>query len=135
MLRPRVEGFFVSIGLLAIRLVAGAAFMHHGLPKIQNPFNWMPGSSMPSILIALAAVAEFFGGISWVLGLFTPLFSLMIACTMGVAVSTHLGHGDPFIGHAGPSYEIAALYLAIAVNFLFSGPGKFSLDAWLFGKK
>jgi hypothetical protein len=52
-----------SVGLLLLRLVMGAAFVLHGWPKIQNPFGWMgPEATMPGILIALAAVAEFGGG-------------------------------------------------------------------------
>jgi hypothetical protein len=33
----------------------------------------------------------------------------------------------------GPSFEPAAFYLACAVLFLLAGPGRFSLDAMLFG--
>src|SRR5690349_2228601 len=35
-----------SIGLLAIRLVAGLGIALHGFPKIQNPFGWM-GDALP----------------------------------------------------------------------------------------
>jgi len=53
-----------SVGLLLLRLVVGAAFLFHGWPKIQNPFGWMgPEAPMPGILLALAALAEFGGGI------------------------------------------------------------------------
>lgn len=134
-LRPRPETRLASLGLVLLRIVAGAAFVLHGLPKIQNPFEWLPHSTMPSLLIALAAASEFFGGICWILGLFTPLFSFLIACTMGVALSSHLSHGDSFVSHGGGSYELAALYLSIALVFLWVGPGRFSLDAVLFGSE
>jgi len=117
-------------------LVMGTAFLCHGWPKIQNPFGWMgPESPMPAILLALAALAEFGGGIALILGLLTRLASLGIACVMIVAIGTvHLPQGDPFVGQGGPSWELAAVYLACAILFLLAAPGRFSLDARLFGR-
>ena len=63
-------GWLGSVGLLLPRLVMGAAFVLHGWPKIQNPFGWMgPEAPFPVILIALAALAEFGGGLALIVGL------------------------------------------------------------------
>ena len=68
-----------SVGLLVLRLVMGAAFMHHGWGKIQNPMGWMgPEATMPAILQALAAISEFGGGLALIAGLLTRLGSLGI---------------------------------------------------------
>ncbi len=127
-----------SVGLLLLRLVMGVAFMHHGWSKIQNPMGWMgPEASMPAILQALAAISEFGGGLALIAGLLTRLGSLGITSVMVVALATvHLKLGHPFVAakSGGPSYELPAVYLACAVMFLLLGPGKFSLDALLFGK-
>lgn len=126
-----------SVGLLLLRLVMGVAFIFHGWPKIQNPMGWMgPEASVPAILQALAALAEFGGGMALVAGLLTRLASLGIMSNMIVALGmVHLPHGDPFVGKGvGPSYELAAVYLACAVLFLILGPGRFSLDALVFRK-
>jgi putative oxidoreductase len=126
-----------SAGLLLLRLVVGAAFLFHGWAKIQNPRGWMgPEASVPAILQALAAVAEFGGGMALIVGLLTRLASLGIATNMIVAVGmVHLPHRDPFVSiTGGRSYELAAVYLACAVLFLVLGPGRFSLDALLFRK-
>lgn len=122
-------GNSASTALLCLRLAAGVAFMMHGWPKIQHPFNWMgPDAPIPPVFQFLAAFSEFFGGLAWVLGLLTPLASLGIFTTMVVAVYTHASKGDPFVGRGG-SYELALIYLCVAMIFIFIGPGRFSLDA------
>jgi putative oxidoreductase len=127
-----------SIVLLILRLVAGSAFILHGWQKIQNPVGWMgPESSIPGFFQLLAAISEFGGGIGWVLGLFTPLASLGIASTMTFAVYFHsMVRKDPFVNlTGGPSYELALVYLGIALVCLVLGPGKFSLDKMIFGER
>jgi putative oxidoreductase len=109
---------------LGVRVVVGLAFMLHGWPKICDPLRWM-GPGMPGPLQALAAVAEFGGGLAWILGLLTPLASAGIACTMVVAIARHvLVKHDPFLG----GYELAAVYLSVALLLLFGGSGRFSID-------
>lgn len=129
----------ISTGLLILRLVAGLAFMFHGWGKIQNPTGWMgPNATIPGFLQALAAVAEFGGGLAWMLGLLTPLASLGLACTMVVATWLHAFMlKDPFVakGPGSGSYELASVYFCIAVLLLLAGPGRFSLDRALFGEK
>ena len=74
---------------------------------------------------------------AWILGLLTPLASFGLACTMAVAVWMHaVVRGDPFVPSGpGGSYELASIYLGIAILLLLSGPGRFSMDRAVFGKK
>lgn len=127
----------MSIALLILRLVAGTAFLLHGWGKIQNPFGWMgPDANVPGIFQALAAFSEFGGGLAWILGLLSSLASLGMLFTMSVAVHFHaILRGDPFVNPKGASYELALVYLVISLLFILGGPGKFSLDQKLFGKK
>ena len=129
-------GYIGSVGLLLLRLVMGVAFLFHGWGKIQNPLGWMgPDAHVPAILQASAALAEFGGGAALIAGFLTRLASLGIATNMAVALGmVHLPHGHPFVNVKGPSYELAAVYLACAVVFLLLGPGRFSLDAIFFRK-
>ncbi len=128
-----------SLGLLLLRLVSGLAFVFHGWGKIQDPFDWMgEGAAFPGILQAAAAVSEFGGGLAWMLGLLTPLASLGLAGTMAVAIHMHavvLEH--PFVPQGpGPgSYELASVYLCIALLLLLGGPGRYSADRVIFGEK
>jgi len=138
LLKPLRQPARVSAGLLLLRLVAGAAFLYHGYGKIQNPFGWMgPDAGFPGIFQALAALSEFGGGLAWMLGLLTPLASFGLACTMTVAVWMHAAvlH-DPFVAlQGGRSYELASVYLCVAVLLLLAGPGRFSADRVAFGEK
>jgi len=124
-----------SVGLLLLRLVMGGAFVLHGWGKIHNPMGWMgPEAPVPAVLQALAAVAEFGGGMALIVGLLTRLASLGIMTNMIVALAmVHLPHGDPFVGKpGGPSFELPAVYLACAALFVLLGSGRVSLDALLF---
>jgi putative oxidoreductase len=133
---PR-QTFLASLGLLALRLAVGAAFMLHGFGKIQNPMGWMgPDSPTPGALQALAALSEFGGGLAWILGLLTPLASLGILSTMAVALHMHvIIKGDPFVAHGGSSFELALVYFSVAVVMLLVGPGRLAADSLIFGER
>lgn len=127
-----------DVALLALRLVAGVAFVLHGWGKIQHPFDWMgPDSGTPALFQALAALSEFGGGIAWIVGLLVPLASLGVLSTMVVAVWTHaVVRGDPFVpGKGGPAFELPLVYLCVALLLVLAGPGRFSLDKKLFGAR
>ena len=131
---PDFAGGRAALGLAALRIVVGLAFMLHGWDKIQDPLGWMgPKSGYPGWLQALAALSEFGGGLAWIVGLLTPLASIGILCTMFVAVRVHLQMGAVFIG-PDKSYELPLVYLVVALLLLLAGPGKLSLDALFFNK-
>ncbi len=113
----------------------------HGLPKMKTPFTWMgPDAPVAGVLQALAALSEFGGGVALLAGLLTPLACLGIMSTMFVATLMNLTNKvNPtyFVkpqGAPGDSYESAAMYFAIALALLLTGPGLVSLDALIFGK-
>jgi putative oxidoreductase len=128
----------VDLALLLVRLVVGAAFMHHGYGKIQHPITWMgPQSDYPGFFQALSAISEFIGGAALVLGFLTRISAFGIICNMSVAVHLHMIKlGDPFVNTTGgSSYELALAFLVIGVLFFITGPGKYSLDQLIFWKK
>ena len=142
-----------AVGLLVLRLVAGAAFILHGWPKIyQNGQFYQNGQLVmttwmndvfkekapPPYLQGAAAVAEFGGGIALIIGFLTPLAALGIAAVMGTAIAmVNIPHGDPFVAPSPgqSSCELAAVYLAAAIALLLVGPGTLSLDYCLFGRR
>ena len=133
--RQRLGG---SVALLFLRLIVGAAFIIIGYGKVQNPTGWMgPTPPIPGPLLALAAIAEFGGGISLLLGLLTRLGALGLLITMIVAAAFHIFvAGDPFINPTGGgSWQLAAAYAGVAALYLGLGPGRFSLDRMIFGER
>lgn len=127
-----------DIALLLVRLVVGSAFLWHGSGKIQNPFGWMgPQAFAPAPLQALAAIAEFGGGLCLMIGFLTALGALGIATTMAVAIFMHaVLRGDPFISSiGGPSWELPVTYLSLMVMLKLIGAGRFSVDHYCFGPK
>jgi putative oxidoreductase len=118
-------------GLLLLRLFGGLALaLGHGLGKIppSEGFIGMVGGlgfPAPEVFAWASGLAEFGGGLLLAMGLLTRPASLIVAFNM--AVAAFLQHADdPFGGK-----EKALLFLAIAVCFLLTGPGRFSLDALL----
>ncbi len=136
----RIYGEFLGgargLGLLVLRVVAGSAMALHGWQKMGNMTGWGTGMGIPAPLQACAAVAEFGGGLAWVLGALMPVASLGLIITMGVATyMMAVKFGAPFVGGPGnPSVESAAGYLGMAILFLVVGPGRLSVDSLLFGK-
>jgi putative oxidoreductase len=74
----------------------------------------------------MAALTEFGGGLLLMLGLFFRPVLVFFLITMTVATASHLAAGE------GPWHatEMATVF----VVFFLLGPGRYSLDAWLFGR-
>lgn len=120
-----------SIGLLWLRVSAGLMMaMSHGWPKLikfsadadKFPDPLGVGSS---VSMAMAIFGEFVCGITVALGLATRWTAVPVAITMAVAAG---------IVHAEDGWsrqEFPLLYFAVFITFIFTGGGKFSIDALL----
>ncbi|MBI3234061.1 MAG: DoxX family protein [Bacteroidetes bacterium] len=125
----------IDFGLLILRLAAGGLMAGtHGLAKLESyaekseTFLSFMGLS-PSFSMSLTIFAEFSCGILIVLGLFTRLAVIPNIIAMLVAVL--VAHkDDPF-----KEAEHALLYLGCYITLLFTGPGKYALDQYLWKKK
>ncbi|MBW3637216.1 MAG: DoxX family protein [Armatimonadetes bacterium] len=126
-----------AVGLLFLRIFTGYAMAQHGLGKIQNPFGWMGDAPVPGFLQALAAASEFFGGIALIFGVLTPLACLGIMSTMFVAIMSMMMRGAPMVAPkpSAPSWEMAGLFFFITLALFMTGPGRLSVDYFLFGRK
>src|SRR4051794_35890975 len=110
-----------ALGFLALRVVIGAAFILHGMGKIEHATEWMnkmADSPPPPYLQAAAAYSEVIGGGALIVGLLTPLAALALIGVMVGALTYHLQRGDKFVAVGNPSWELAAVYFAGALLFL-----------------
>ncbi len=122
-----------DIGLLVLRTGIGGMFIMHGLPKLMGgPDKWMMlGGVMKSLGVDFAPMAwgfmgafsECIGGLLLAIGIFTRPACFALLATMIVAVSMHIGKGDPFVKY---SHAVEAGILFISLILI--GPGKYSID-------
>ncbi|MGE0144918.1 MAG: DoxX family protein [Planctomycetota bacterium] len=135
---PRSVPAPVSFGLLLVRVVTVVALGLHGAGKLGNLTGWMPESAgFPPALLPVAAIAEGIGGWLLAAGFLTPIAALGAVGVMAGAVWHHVNQGHPFVPGAqgGPSFELAASFLAGSVLVLLAGPGGISVDAVAFKRR
>jgi len=132
---PRFPGWVQDAAHSLLRVVAGAAFMQHGVQKL---FGLLvppdrPWTGAPELLSQMwfAGVLEVFGGALILFGLFTRPVAFLLAGQMAVAY---------FMAHAPRSFwpilnggEPAVLFCFIFLYLVAAGPGRYSMDAVLFG--
>jgi putative oxidoreductase len=125
----------MDLAFLILRLTVGLVVAGHGAQKL---FGWFGGPGLKGTAGILASkgfrpvgfwtvmgvVAEFGGGVLFVLGLWSPLGALGIAATMLTAIKLHW----PEFWAVKGGYEYALVNLGVAVAVGIAGPGAFSLD-------
>jgi len=121
------------LGLLALRLALGAAFMFHGYPKLTDPAHWLkafPGFGYPSYFAYISGILELFGGGLVLIGLFTRGAALLLAIEMGLVLARTT---IPAVGiYAVGKYETPLLLGAAALALATTGAGLISIDAFTF---
>jgi putative oxidoreductase len=122
-----------DIALLVLRLWFGTVLaLGHGWGKVSHLGAFIDNVAktvpLPHVLGPAAALSEFAGGLLLALGLFSRPAAALIMTTMGVA-AFHIHAADPFM-----KKEFALAYGVAALVALIAGPGRYSLDARLFGR-
>ena len=112
-------GGWPGVGLLLLRLLTGAALIYFGI---------VGAMEAPSLTIIVLQIIGIGAGLLLLIGLWTPVAGTLAAIVKAwVAFSRFLSHsGDPWI----PIVE-AVLGTVLAMV----GPGVWSIDARLFGRK
>lgn len=133
-----------SLGLLILRVFLGGIMMVHGSQKVFGAFEG-PGLKgftettrnlklePAEILGPVGAYSEFLGGLSILLGFFTPAGAIAIINTMAVAIwKVHAKNG---FWNNKRGYEFNAMIIAASTALILTGPGQVSVDGVIFGDK
>ncbi len=118
---------------LILRIWVGANFIVHARPKLGKGFaptaQAMKGLGVPVGATYAATFLELVGGVFLILGLIVPIVGGLFAVFMvaNSIMKKRKMHAD-YIATGKPSYEVDALYLALALVLVFLGAGVFSLD-------
>ncbi len=112
-----------------IRIITGFFMIYHGYEvfdaKIMNGYlTWdmFKDGSMGKLLVYAGKVAELIAGVLLFIGLFTRLSAIVIAVTM-LSISLFVGKGRIWYEDQHPF-----LFVLLALVFVFTGPGSWSVD-------
>lgn len=120
---------------LMLRVVLGLAFIAHGYPKLfKNRLEvaqWLDaiGIAPGKFWVLVVGVVEFFGGIALILGAWVEFVGILLAINMLVAMWKVKWGKIGYIAQQG-GWELDLIYLAVALSFLFTGPGAWALFSW-----
>lgn len=125
----------INAALLILRIACAMAFLYHGSSILfgafagPGPQQFAASHRWPAALGYLVGLAQFGGGLAVLSGI---LFRLGAACIVAVMLGAiflvHLPSGFD-IGNGGAEYALTQLLVAVA--FLLTGPGAYSLASWL----
>jgi putative oxidoreductase len=113
-------------GPLPIRILAGIAFIAHGLPKLSEPSmtqGFFGNIGLPPELAIPIGLLEVIGGFAILVGVVTRIASILFIIEMiGATIVAKLSEG--FVG----GFELELLLISIAISLLLTGPGNISIE-------
>jgi putative oxidoreductase len=113
-------------GPLPIRILAGIAFIAHGIPKLSDPAmtqGFFGNIGLPPELAIPIGMLEVIGGFALLVGVVTRIASILFIIQMiGATLVAKLSEG--FVG----GFELELLLMSVAISLLLTGPGKISIE-------
>lgn len=122
---------FVEPAYCLMRFVFGALFACHGAQKLFGAFGGHVMTGQPLILVG--GILEFGGGLLIAVGLLTRIAAFLCSGEMAVGYfMSHASHGFwPIVNKGEPAVMYCFAFLFIAAF----GPGRFSLDRVIRGRR
>ena len=120
-------------GVAIVRMITGLFLIYHGAEvfdksKMMEYASWdlFKNSFSPSFLVYTGKSAELVAGFLLFVGLATRVAAIMIMITF-IYISFFVGHGKVWYDDQHPF-----MFVLIAIVFLVTGPGAWSMDELLF---
>ena len=128
---------------LVLRVVVGFFMMLHGLMKLQDiegttGYFGSLGIPLAPAVAWLVALIESLGGLALILGAFTRVSALLLACVLlGAIIFARIPAGSfgalPFSLMGDTGFELEAVLLSANLALALLGAGIWSVDKRLFG--
>jgi putative oxidoreductase len=125
----------MDAGLLILRIASTLAFLYHGSSILFGAFGGLGPEAFasrmhaPAIVGYLVGLAQLVGGLAILTGILFRVGAVFIIIVMlGAIFLVHLPHGFD-VGKGGAEYALTQSLIALA--FLFTGPGAYSLNSCL----
>ena len=118
-------------GLLLLRLTLGVYLIAQGVRIVAPLVN--TGTS-PTIFAALTALTMLVGGALGAVGILTPITQSMSAAAGLLTLIDAMRTPSAVTGPEVP-WPLGLMTTVVAVSLVFLGPGAYSIDASLFGRK
>jgi putative oxidoreductase len=128
-----------DIALLILRVVFGLTFAAHGWQKVfifglggvARSFADI-GVPLPHVAGPAIACLELIGGAALILGAFTRIFGIALACDMVGAIAMVRAKGGFF---APNGIELELMLFCAATALAIAGAGQYSIDTLLAGRR
>ena len=125
----------VSFGLAVLRVATGIVFLNHGYAKMfkmgiggVTGFVGNVGIPLPNVMATLITLLEVFGAVALIVGFLTRPLAVVFALDMlGAIFLVQLKNGFS-------KFELEFLLLGAAIALIFTGPGRYSIDAMIAGR-
>jgi len=122
---------YAALGLATFRVIVGAVFVKHAMPKLENPHStreFFRSVDLPDsvYLVYLALGIEIVAGTLLAIGLYTQYAALILTVFMFVATYVATVKMDKdFKG----GYEVDILLLGACFMYYLNGAGQYAVDA------
>ena len=123
-------GRWPGVGLLLLRAAVGAWAAIEGASHVLG--TQASGASGDPVLIVMGGMLAVVSGAALVVGFLTPVAALIVALLGTGRALSWIPAPDPYLigTHAG-----AWFVTIVAIGVALLGPGAFSLDSYLFGRR
>ncbi len=126
---------FLPFLALVLRVVIGLNFLigrgiRHLFTERNHTVNRWKSEGIPSFAIHLAALLNFFGAISLIIGFLVPIAAFFFSMEMIVTTLLHRYKlNSVYFGHGKGGYENNITYLLLFIVLIILGGGAYSVDA------